>query len=50
MDKSANPVKVTVLVDGIPKEEALDGRSTVKQVIGDLLPPDQKVRADDCSV
>ena len=47
MDEPANPVKVTVLVDGIPREEALDGKSTVGQIIGDLLAPDQKARADD---
>lgn len=47
MGGAANPVKVTVLVDGIPREEALDGKSTVRQIIGDLLPPDQKAGADD---
>ena len=40
-------VRVTVLVDGIPREEALDTKSTVKQIIGELLPPDQRTRADD---
>ena len=47
MDEPANPVKVTVLVDGIPREEELNGKSTVRQIVGDLLPPDQKARADD---
>ena len=47
MGEPANPVKVTVLVDGIARKEALDGRSTVKQIIGELLPPGQKDRADD---
>lgn len=47
MDGEERPVRVTVLVDGIPREETLDGRSTVGQIIGELLPPDQKARADE---
>lgn len=47
MDVPANPIKVKVLVDGIAQEEALDGKSTVEQIIVDLLPADQKTRAND---
>ena len=47
MGEPAGPVRVTVLVDGIPRNESLDGGSTVGQIIGDLLPADQKARADD---
>lgn len=47
MGEPAGAVRVTVLVDGIPRDESLDGGSTVGQIIGDLLPADQKARADD---
>lgn len=47
MGEPASLIRATVLVDGMPREEALDGRSTVGQIIGELLPPDQKARADD---
>lgn len=47
MGEEERPIRVTVLIDGIPRDETLDGRSTVGQIIGDLLPPDQKARADD---
>lgn len=47
MAEQAGLVRVTVLVDGIPRAEALDGKSTVGQIIADLLAPDQRDRADD---
>ena len=47
MGEPASPVRVTVLVDGIAKEESLDGTSTVGQIISKLLPADQRARADD---
>lgn len=50
MGEPANLVRVTVLVDGIAKEEALDGKSTIGQIIGELLPPDQRARADDYQI
>jgi len=51
MGGPANHIRVTVLVDGIQREEALDTKSTVKQIIGELLPsPGQGTRADDCQL
>ena len=51
MGGPAGHVRATVLADGIPREEALDTKSTVKQIIGELLPPpDQRTRADDCQL
>lgn len=38
-------IRVTVIVDGIDREEVLDGESTVEQVISELLPDDEKSKA-----
>lgn len=43
----ARPIQATVLVDGKPERMSLDGRSTVAQIIGELLPEYEKARADD---
>ena len=47
MDGPAEPIKVTVLVDGLAEQRTADGNKTVQQFIADLLPEDQKNRADD---
>lgn len=47
MDNSQEPLRVTVLVDGKPESRSLNRGSTVRQIIGDLLPEEQKARADD---
>lgn len=40
-------INVTVLIDGKPEERSLDGRSTVAQIVGELLPEFEKARAAD---
>ena len=47
MAQVEKPIKVTVIVDGIDREEVLDGGSTVGQVISELLPDDEKSKAGD---
>lgn len=47
MDGPSKPIKVTVLVDGLAEQKTADGGQTVGQFITDLLPEDQKARADD---
>ena len=47
MGDAQEPVRVTVMVDGRPEERELDGRATVGQIIGEMLPEDQKIRADE---
>ena len=47
MDDSQETIKVSVLVDGKPEARSLNKSSTVEQIIRDLLPEDQKARADD---
>ena len=48
MDDAERPTtKVTVLVGGSPEERILDDRSTVKEIIANLLPEYEKTRADD---
>lgn len=48
MDDAERPTtKVTVLVGGSPEERILDNRSTVKEIITELLPEYEKTRADD---
>ena len=47
MDDAPGQVEVTVIIDGEPKNRILDGRSTVAQIIGELLSEDQKAHAGD---
>lgn len=47
MGDAAVPITVTVLVGGRPETRALNGRSTVEEVIGELLPEDERARAGD---
>ena len=47
MGDAAGPITVTVLVGGRPETKTLDGRSTVRETIDDILPEDEKARAGD---
>ena len=47
MGEPSGPIKVTVLIDGIAEQKTAGGGQTVDQLIVDLLPADQKTRADD---
>lgn len=38
MDDTPGSIRATVLVDGMPVKRSLDGRSTVRQAICELLP------------
>lgn len=46
MAQVEKPIRVTVIVDGLDREEVLDGGSTVRQAISELLPDDEKSKAD----
>lgn len=47
MGDAPESIRATVLVDGMPVKRSLDGQSTVRQIIGELLPEGEKARADD---
>lgn len=47
MEGQARPIAVDVLVNGVKERRTADGSETVGQFIADLLPEDQKTRADD---
>ena len=47
MGDAAGPITVTVLVGGRPETRTLDGRSTVRETIDDILPEDERARAGD---
>ena len=47
MDESSGSIRATVLVDGMPVKRSLAGQSTVRQIIGELLPDGEKARAGD---
>ena len=46
MAEPEKPVRATVIVGGIPHEETLDGSETIRQIISEMLPDDQKANAD----
>ena len=47
MGDAAGPITVTVLVGGRPVAKNLNGQSTAREVIDELLPEDEKARAGD---
>lgn len=47
MGEPSKRARVTILVDGIPEVRTIDTGETVKQVISEVLPPDQLDRAGD---
>lgn len=47
MEGPQYPIKVTVIVDGISEQRTPDGGTTAEQLVADLLPDDQKARANE---
>ena len=45
MERAPRPIRITVLVDGIPEQRTIDGETTIDQLVAGLLPDDQKARA-----
>lgn len=47
VERAPRPIRITVLIDGIPEQRTADGETTIDQLVADLLPDDQKARADE---
>lgn len=47
MEEPQHPIRVTVIVDGVSEQRTPDGGTTVEQLVVDLLPDDQKTRANE---